>query len=228
MSANNDLQSMLASLERDRGISRTILLEAIQTALEKAAQKSMGTSHDVRVEIGTGKGDYINHMAAMYPEEGWVGIEKDRSAIAVAARKAVEDENDDLHNKRLIVNDAENLLSWFAPGEIDIIHLNFSDPWPKKHYHKRRLSSSRFLTMYRELLSQDGYIRMKTDNKDLFEASVLYFLENGFTLTEFSVDYRRKDHPEDAVTEYESRFLELGQPIYQLCAKPLRDDKIEP
>ena len=182
----------------------------------------------LHVEIGTGKGDYINHMAAMYPEEGWVGIEKDRSAIAVAARKAVEDENDDLHNKRLIVNDAENLLSWFAPGEIDIIHLNFSDPWPKKHYHKRRLSSSRFLTMYRELLSQDGYIRMKTDNKDLFEASVLYFLENGFTLTEFSVDYRRKDHPEDAVTEYESRFLELGQPIYQLCAKPLRDDKIEP
>ncbi len=182
----------------------------------------------LHVEIGTGKGDYINHMAAMYPEEGWVGIEKDRSAIAVAARKAVEDESDDLHNKRLIVNDAENLLSWFAPGEIDIIHLNFSDPWPKKHYHKRRLSSSRFLTMYRELLSQDGYIRMKTDNKDLFEASVLYFLQNDFTLTEFSVDYRRNEHPEDAVTEYESRFLELGQPIYQLCAKPLRDDKIEP
>ena len=57
MSANNDLQTMLASLERDRGISRAILLEAIQTALEKAAQKSMGTSHDVRVEIGTGKGE---------------------------------------------------------------------------------------------------------------------------------------------------------------------------
>ena len=57
MSSNSDLQSMLASLERDRGINRSILLEAIQTALEKAAQKSMGTSHDVRVEIGTGKGD---------------------------------------------------------------------------------------------------------------------------------------------------------------------------
>ena len=57
MSANNDLQTMLASLERDRGINRTVLLEAIRTALEKAAQKSMGTSHDVRVEIGTGKGE---------------------------------------------------------------------------------------------------------------------------------------------------------------------------
>ena len=69
---------------------------------------------------------------------------------------------------------------------------------------------------------------MKTDNKDLFEDSLLYFLENGFTLTEFSVDYRRNEHPEDAVTEYEARFMELGQPIYQLCAKPCRDDgKIE-
>ncbi|MBR3365151.1 MAG: tRNA (guanosine(46)-N7)-methyltransferase TrmB, partial [Solobacterium sp.] len=98
----------------------------------------------------------------------------------------------------------------------------FSDPWPKRHYHKRRLSSDRFLNMYRSLLAADGCIRMKTDNKDLFEDSVLYFLQNDFILTEFSVDYRRKEHPEDAVTEYESRFLELGQPIYQLCAKVRR------
>ncbi len=176
----------------------------------------------LHVEIGIGKGDYINHMSAMYPDEAWVGIEKDRSAIAVAARKAVEDENDDLHNKRLIVNQAEDMTNWFAENEIDVIHLNFSDPWPKRHYHKRRLSSDRFLNMYRSLLAADGCIRMKTDNKDLFEDSVLYFLQNDFILTEFSVDYRRKEHPEDAVTEYESRFLELGQPIYQLCAKVRR------
>lgn len=59
---------------------------------------------------------------------------------------------------------------------------------------------------------------MKTDNKDLFEDSVLYFLQNGFTLTEFSVDYRRKEHPEDVITEYESKFMAEGQPIYRLCA----------
>ena len=176
----------------------------------------------LHVEIGTGKGDYLNTMAAMYPDECWVGIEKDRSAAAVAARKAVEAEEPDLHNKRMIVNQAEKMEEWFAENEIDVIHLNFSDPWPKKHAHKRRLSSDKFLQMYRRLLSEDGVIRMKTDNRDLFEDSVLYFLNNGFTLTEFSVDYRRKEHPEDAVTEYESRFLELGQPIYQLCAKVRR------
>ncbi|HCK88990.1 MAG TPA: tRNA (guanosine(46)-N7)-methyltransferase TrmB [Erysipelotrichaceae bacterium] len=172
----------------------------------------------LHVEIGTGKGDYLNTMAAMYPEEAWVGIEKDRSAAAVAARKAVEAEDADLHNKRMIVNQAEDMENWFAEKEIDVIHLNFSDPWPKKHAHKRRLSSDKFLQMYARLLSDRGRIRMKTDNKDLFEDSVLYFLNNGFTLTEFSVDFRRTEHPEDAVTEYERRFMDLGQPIYLLTA----------
>ena len=75
--------------------------------------------------------------------------------------------------------------------------------------------------MYQVLLSVNGYIRMKTDNKDLFESSIIYFLENGFTLTELSVDYRRQKHDEDAITEYERRFMELGQPIYLLIAKPV-------
>ena len=114
------------------------------------------------------------------------------------------------------------LQEWFATGEVDVIHLNFSDPWPKKGNHKRRLSSTKFLEMYRDILTEDGYIRMKTDNKDLFEDSVLYFLQNDFTLTEFSVDFRRVEHAEDVITEYETRFMELGQPIYQLCAKPCR------
>lgn len=172
----------------------------------------------LHVEIGTGKGDYLNNMAKMYPEEGWCGIEKDRSAAAVAARKAVEEENADLHNRRMIVSRAENMSEWFEDGEIDIIHLNFSDPWPKKYTHKRRLSSESFLAMYDRLLSENGRIRMKTDNTGLFEDSVLTFVQNGWTFTEFSVDYRRNEHPEDAITEYESRFMELGQPIYQLTA----------
>ena len=172
----------------------------------------------LHVEFCTGKGDYLNTMAAMYPEEGWVGIEKDRSAAAVAARKAIEAENPDLHNKRMIVHAAEDMENWFAPGEIDVIHLNFSDPWPKKYTHKRRLSSASFLQMYKTLLSENGTVRMKTDNQALFEDSVLYFLQNGFTLTEFSVNYRREPHEEDAVTEYEQRFMDLGQPIYMLTA----------
>ncbi len=173
---------------------------------------------ELHVEIGMGKGGYLNTMAAMYPEAGWVGIERDHSAAATAARKLIEDPVLTGKNERMIAGDAAQLLEWFAPEEIDVIHLNFSDPWPKTYTHKRRLSSKKFLEMYRTVLKPDGVIRMKTDNKGLFEDSVIYFLQNGFTFTEFSVDYRRNEHPEDAITEYEQRFMDLGQPVYQLCA----------
>lgn len=191
-------------------------------------QEYKGTWHEflqcetLHVELGMGKGDYLIEMAHMYPEEGWVGVEKDRSAAATALRKAVEEEQADWHNKRMIPGNAEDLENWFAEGEIDVLHLNFSDPWPKKYTHKRRLSSERFLTMYKRLLSEKGILQMKTDNKDLFEDSVLYFLQNGFTAIDFSVDYRRNEHPEDAITEYERRFLDLGQPIYRITVRPCR------
>ena len=171
----------------------------------------------LHVEIGTGKGDYLLNMSKMYPTEGWIGIEKDRSVAAVAARKAIDSGIDSTH-RRMIALMAENLEDWFEDQEIDILHLNFSDPWPKKKTHKKRLSSSTFLKMYSHILSDKGEIRMKTDNKDLFEDSVLYFLQNGFTFKEFSVDYRREDHEEDVITEYEQKFMDLGQPIYRLVA----------
>ena len=139
-------------------------------------------------------------------------------ALMLNGKYSIFNNSNNLENKRMISANAENLLSWFDKGEVDVIHLNFSDPWPKKHYHKRRLSSDKFLDMYKTLLSEDGKIIMKTDNTDLFEDSVIYFLQNGFTFTEFYVDYRRNEHPDDAITEYESKFIEEGKPIYKLIA----------
>lgn len=184
----------------------------------KGKWKQLLGCEKLHLEIGMGKGSYLKQMSSMYAEEGWVGMEKDRSAAAVAARSQIED-GSDLSNNRMIAGDAENIPDWFENGEVDCIHLNFSDPWPKKHYHKRRLSSSKFLDIYRNILSEDGKIIMKTDNKDLFEDSVLYFQENGFLLKEFSVDFRRSEHPEDAITEYESKFMSEGLPIYRLVAE---------
>ena len=63
---------------------------------------------------------------------------------------------------------------------------------------------------------------MKTDNKDLFEDSVICFVNAGYVFMDFSVDFRRSPHPEDAITEYEQKFMDLGQPIYQLTARPCK------
>jgi len=172
----------------------------------------------LHVEIGSGKGDYWLCMSSMYPQEGWVGIEKDTNAAAIAVRKY---DRADQKSARVcfIVADAEAMEEWFAPAEIDVLHLNFSDPWPKKKAHKKRLSHASFIERYTRLVHPQGEIQMKTDNADLFEFSLLQFQEGGWFLHEISVDYRRVAHEEDAITEYEQRFLDKQQPIYRAVWK---------
>ena len=172
----------------------------------------MGTD-TLHIEIGCGKGNYSLDMAKMYKDTGFIAIEKNESAAGIAAKKYDED-TEDKHLK-LIQDDASSIGEWFGPREVDVIHLNFSDPWPKKRYAKRRLSSASFLDQYKRILSRNGEIQMKTDNSALFEYSLIEFQNAGFKMVEVSVDYRREKHDEDAITEYEQKFISLGQPIYR-------------
>ena len=166
----------------------------------------------LRIEIGSGKGDYFTKMAAMNPDEGWIGIEKEHNVAAVAAKKALAQPHEHM---ALIAQDDDQLSSWFAKGELDVIHLNFSDPWPKSGYAKRRLAHARFIKQYEALLNPQGQVIMKTDNPKLFEFSLTEFSRENWQLREVSVDFRRQPHPEDAITEYEQKFMDLGQPIYR-------------
>ncbi len=170
----------------------------------------------IHVEIGSGKGDYFCGMSKLYPEHGWIGIEKNSNVAAIAVKKALEDRRS---NSLFIATDAKDINEWFCENEVDFIHLNFSDPWPKSGNRKRRLSHQNFINKYYELLKKEGCIVMKTDNKDLFEFSLLEFANTSFTLVDFSVDFRRNVHDEDTITEYESKFMELNQPIYRAIFK---------
>ncbi len=166
----------------------------------------------LHLEIGCGKGGYSCALAQLNPKDTIVAAEKNESAAGLAAKKFDEAH---LENLFLIYGDAADIESWFALKEVDILHLNFSDPWPKKRNAKRRLTAPGFLKQYENILADDGEIQMKTDNSSLFEYSVLEFLKAGWNLEEISVDFRREEHPEDPVTEYEAKFMEAGQPVYR-------------
>lgn len=183
-------------------------------------KKLLGTD-TLHIEIGCGKGNYSLDMAKMYPDTGFIAIEKNESAAGIAAKKYDEDEAD--KHLKLIQDDASAIGEWFGPREVDVIHLNFSDPWPKKRYAKRRLSSATLLDQYKRILSRDGEIQMKTDNSALFEYSLIEFQNAGFKMVEVSVDYRRETHDEDAITEYEQKFISLGQPIYRCVWRYVHD-----
>lgn len=168
------------------------------------------------LEIGSGKGDYWINMAHKYPDELWIGVEKEISCAGIALKKSIDRTT---NNMKFIVNDATNVSLWFSENEVDRIHLNFSDPWPKKHHSKRRLTYGKFLDQYRSILKKDGLIIQKTDNLELFEFSCQSFLENGWQLMEKDLDFRNKVHEEDAITEYEKNFIDKGQPIYRAVWK---------
>ena len=177
---------------------------------------------NVVVEIGAGKGDYWINMAHMYPDELWVAVEKNIDAAGIALKKSLDNTSE---NMKFIVNDAANISQWFAEGEVDRIHLNFSDPWPKKHHTKRRLTYGSFLSDYARILKQQGKLIMKTDNAQLFEYSLVSFDEAGWKLCEAYVNYRSAKHDEDAITEYENNFINLGQPIYRAVWEVVKTDE---
>ena len=116
--------------------------------------------------------------------------------------------------KFLLLNvDAEELLDIFDENEISKIFLNFSDPWPKNRHEKRRLSHANFLNRYQKILKGD--IEMKTDNRELFEFSLMSFNENKWKFEDLSLDLHHRNEDEKIITtEYEDRFTSKGNVIY--------------
>lgn len=173
-----------------------------------------GISYEL--EIGCGKGGFITELARQNPDKNYAAMEKVTDIIMFAAEKAKAAE---LTNIKFINADAKDLAQYFDVGQVSRIYLNFSDPWPKKGYYKRRLTYAGFLDTYKSILAPDGAIFMKTDNRVLFEFSLESFEANGFELRNVTFDLHNSEYNEgNIMTEYERNFSEQGIPICRLEA----------
>lgn len=171
-----------------------------------------GNQHPIHIEIGTGKGRFITEMAKANPNVNYIGIEAYTSVIVTALDRVIEAE---VPNLKLLNINAQNLTDIFAPGEIDRIYLNFSDPWPKNKHEKRRLTYKSFLEMYEKVLVPGGELHFKTDNQGLFEYSLISFSEFGLKLTFISLDLHKSNFEGNIMTEYEEKFSKRGNRIYR-------------
>lgn len=172
--------------------------------------------HPIHIEVGMGKGQFIIEMARRNPEVNYIGIEKYSSVLVRAVEKLEDFEQDNL---RLIRMDAENIEEVFDKDEVDRIYLNFSDPWPKDRHAKRRLTSTRFLERYDNILTPEGRVMFKTDNKDLFDFSLEQVEEAGWILENYTYDLHHSEYNEgNVMTEYEEKFSAKGNPICRLVA----------
>ena len=178
-----------------------------------------GNENEIHTEVGTGKGRFLMELAKAHPEINYVGIEKYSSVLLRAVQKMEENL---LPNVRFIRMEAEHILRYFAKGEVDRVYLNFSDPWPKERHAKRRLVSREFLDRYRILLTPQGHLEFKTDNKDLFDFGVEETEPDRWEIKEITYDlhHDEKMNQGNIMTEYEERFSSKGNPIYKYIIRP--------
>lgn len=187
--------------------------EGLQDILSKNKDKN------IFLEIGMGKGDFISRLASLDLNNIYIGVELSISVLATAIKKIKKYEKENnivLNNLYFMSFDAIKLEEYFEKGQVEKIYLNFSDPWPKKKHAKRRLTYKDFLEKYKTVLKDHGVIEFKTDNRILFEFSLVSMQNFGMNFTEVYLDLH-KNNIFNIVTEYENKFS-INGPIYKLVA----------
>lgn len=180
----------------------------------KGKWRTLAKDRLLAAEIGCGKGNFVLGMAEKHPERYFVAFEKVPDVIVTAMEKV---KAAGIQNVIFVLDDAERLTDIFAPGELEEIYLNFSDPWPKKKHAKRRLTYRAFLERYKLILKDGGKICFKTDNRPLFDFSLEEFEAAGIPLSDVTYDLHHSPYEADNVhTEYEDTFSAKGFPINRL------------
>lgn len=168
------------------------------------------------LEIGCGKGAFMLALAQREPETNFVAVEKVSDVILLAAEKI---KASGVENVKLLNADALKLPEWFPEHSVDRIYLNFSDPWPRPKHAKRRLTAPAYLELYKKLLTPDGAIFLKTDNRILFDYSLETFEAAGFRLEKLTYDLHNSEYEEGNIhTEYEDNFSAKGFSINRVEA----------
>ena len=167
---------------------------------------------ELHIEVGMGKGKFLNEMARRNPHINYIGIEMYSSVLLRALQKM---EVDPLPNLKFLCVDARLLPDIFEKGEVDHIYLNFSDPWPKDRHAKRRLPSRQFLARFDQILKADGKISFKTDNRDLFDFAIEELEPAGWKAEVVTYDLHADATlcEGNIMTEYEEKFSSKGNPI---------------
>ncbi len=175
------------------------------------------------LELACGGGDYTVGLAQRFPESTVIGVDIKGSRMWWGARKAVELS---LGNAKFLRTQIANLADYFAEGEVDEIWITFPNPHPTLGNAKRRLTSRRFLEIYKRLLKPGGLVHLKTDDAGLYEFTLETLPLEGFVVEAALADVYGAAERGEAVdpiltevqTQYEKRYLKVGRKIKYIRA----------
>ena len=170
----------------------------------------------VVLELACGKGEYTVNLAVLFPQKNFIGIDYKGNRIWRGAKTAIED---GVTNVAFLRMQIENLVDYFAPGEVDEIWITFPDPQPQLSREKKRLTSPRFLTMYRQILKPGGFVNLKTDNDQLHAYTAEKIAEQQLNLHVRTEDLYQSEHTDEVLsikTYYEKKYLKHNKNINYL------------
>ncbi|HTE33220.1 MAG TPA: tRNA (guanosine(46)-N7)-methyltransferase TrmB [Chryseolinea sp.] len=213
---------MKRKLERFRIIEqRENVIERSKDVFEsiKGNWRSLYFKNDnpITLELACGRGEYSVNLAAAFPEKSFIGVDIKGERIWKGSTLATEQQ---LKNVGFLRTSILLIENFFEVGEVDEIWITFPDPRPRKRDIKRRLTSERYLELYKKIAKPGSYIRLKTDNTGLYE----FTLETLLARQDVHDLRYTKDLYEDALrpecfdikTKYEEQFTALGEQIKYL------------
>lgn len=191
--------------------------EIYHTIKGKWSEQHFKNPNPITLELACGRGEYTVGLAKLFPGRNYIGVDIKGERIWKGSTLA---EEQNLTNAAFLRTQILLIENFFETGEVDEIWITFPDPRPRKRDIKRRLTSPRFIDMFKKLLKPGGYLRFKTDNTDLFAYTMeeLQF-RNDIVDLKFTNDlYESELRPEcfDIRTRYEEAFASKGEKIKYL------------
>ena len=166
------------------------------------------TLKPLEVELGAGDGTFLTQYAGAHPERNFIGVERLLGRLRKVDRKGLRA---GLANLRLVRVEAWYFAEWMLPVEsVEVFHVYFPDPWPKRRHHRRRLINAKFSQAVRQALKPGGRIFFRTDNPD-YHAQILEVFEP-------QQDFVTVDAPAElasSLTDFERDFHAQGVPTLQ-------------
>lgn len=174
-------------------------------------QEFFKNSNPIILEVGCGKGEYTTGLAEMNPDKNFIGIDIKGPRLWRGCKTVKEKE---MKNVAFIRNKVEFLESFFNKNEISEIWITFPDPQPKKI--KKRLTSARFLSIYSNIMKENGPVHLKTDSVLMYEFTQEIIQLNKLEMLRSCSDLYIEDEKSELTqikTYYEKSFLEKGTKI---------------
>lgn len=191
--------------------------EAIKDKKYFDLENLFGNNNPVCLEIGCGKGLFVCETAKRNQDKNYIAVELLDNIIVMACERS-KDYN--ITNVRFFNCGADYLPRYLPDESIKCIYLNFSPPFPGDRYENRRLTCDRLMEYYGKMLTSDGEIQLKTDDREFFEYSFTQAVKFGYNVVKVDVekDLLNKDYVK---TEYELKFNKEGKPIHKFIAKKI-------